>query len=138
FEMLEKESAPPWMIVREEGALSDERFDEYLFASDAVILHKYHNRYLRLLSATIFQVMGAGCPIFIPQQSEYFQPLKDEVIYYSDTEDLCRKLTAVCEDEKIAKNLIEAEEVYTHMRSAEKLAAIYIDVFTAVLKGRGL
>ncbi|MBE9593923.1 MAG: hypothetical protein IMF19_10655, partial [Proteobacteria bacterium] len=28
FEMLEKESAPPWMIVREEGALSDERFDE--------------------------------------------------------------------------------------------------------------
>ena len=59
--MLEKESAPPWMIVREEGALSDERFDEYLFASDAVIFHKYQNRYLRLLSATIFQVMGAGC-----------------------------------------------------------------------------
>ena len=126
------------MIVREEGALSDERFDEYLFASDAVIFHKYQNRYLWLLSATIFQVMGAGYPIFIPQQSEYFQPLKDEVIYYRDTEDLCRKLTAFCEDEKIAKHLIEAEEVYTHMRSAEKIAAIYIDVFTAVLKGRGL
>lgn len=138
FEMLEKESAPPWMIVREEGALSDERFDEYLFASDAVIFHKYQNRYLRLLSATIFQVMGAGCPIFIPQQSEYFQPLKDEVIYYTDTDDLCRKLTAFCEDEKIAKHLIEAEEVYTHMRSAEKIAEIYIDVFTAVLKGRRL
>ena len=138
FEMLEKESAPPWMIVREEGALSDERFDEYLFASDAVIFHKYQNRYLRLLSATIFQVMGAGCPIFIPQQSEYFQPLKDEVIYYTDTDDMCRKLTAFCEDEKIAKNLIEAEEVYTHIKSAEKIAEIYIDVFTAVLKGRGL
>jgi glycosyltransferase involved in cell wall biosynthesis len=138
FEMLEKESAPPWMIVREEGALSDERFDEYLFASDAVILHKYQNRYLRLLSATIFQVMGAGCPIFIPQQSEYFQPLKDEVIYYTDTDDMCRKLTAFCEDERIAKSVVEAEEVYTHMRSAEKIAEIYIDVFTAVLKGRGL
>jgi len=138
FEMLEKESAPPWMIVREEGALSDERFDDYLFASDAVIFHKYQNRYLRLLSATIFQVMGAGCPIFIPQQSEYFQPLKDEVIYYRDMDDLCRKLTAFCDDERIAQHLIEAEEVYTHMRSAEKIAEIYIDVFTAVLKGRGL
>jgi glycosyltransferase involved in cell wall biosynthesis len=138
FEMLEKESAPPWMIVREEGALSDERFDEYLFASDAVIFHKYQNRYLRLLSATIFQAMGAGCPICIPQQSEYFQPLKDEVIYYSDTDDMCRKLTALCEDDRIAKSVIEAEEVYTDMRSAEKIAEIYIDVFTAVLKGRGL
>ena len=38
----------------------------------------------------------------------------------------------------MAERLIEAEEVYTHMRSAEKIAEIYIDVFTAVLKGRGL
>jgi hypothetical protein len=98
--MLEKESAPSWMIVREEGALSDERFDEYLFASDAVIFHKYHVRYPRLVSATIFQAIGTDCPIFIPQQSEYFQPLKDEVVYYSDTEDLCRKLIAFCEDER--------------------------------------
>jgi hypothetical protein len=138
YEMLEKEWAPPWMIVREEGALSDERFDEYLFASDAVIFHKYQNRVLRLVSATIFQAMGAGCPIFIPQQSEYFQPLKDEVIYYSDMEDLCRKLVDFCEDEGIAKRVIESEEVYTRMRSAEKIASIYIEVFTEILKKRGL
>jgi len=136
YEMVEKESAPPWMIVREEEALSDERFDEYLFASDAVILHKYHNRYHRLISDTIFQAMGAGCPIFIPQQSEYFQPLKDEVVYYNDSEDLCRKLNALFEDERNVQRVIEAEEVYTHMRSAEKIAGIYIDVFTEVLKGR--
>ena len=138
YEMLEKELAPSWMIVREEGALSDERFDEYLFASDVVIFHKYHVRYPRLVSATIFQAIGADCPIFIPQQSEYFQPLKDEVVYYSDTEDLCRKLIAFCEDEEIAKRVIEAEEVYTHIRSAKKIAEIYIDVFTGVLKERGL
>ncbi len=137
YEMLEKESAPPWMIVREEGALSVERFDEYLFASDVVIFHKYKNRYLRLVSATIFQAIGAGCPIFIPQQSEYFQPLKDEVIYYSDTEDLCKKVTAFCDDERIAKSVIEAEEVYTRVKSADKIAEIYIDVFTRVLKERG-
>jgi hypothetical protein len=138
FEMFEKESAPPWMIVREEGALSDARFDEYLFASDAVILHKYKEIQRRLVSATTFQVMGAGCPIFIPQQSEYFQPLKDEAIYYSDTEDLCRKLSAFCEAEWISEKVIEAEEVYTRMRSAEKVAGIYIDAFTEILKKRGL
>ncbi len=138
YEMIEKESAPPWMIVREEGALPDERFDEYLFASDAVIFHKYHVRYPKLVSATIFQAIGADCPIFIPQQSEYFQPLKDEVTYYTDTEDLCQKLVDFCCDESIAKRVIEAEEVYTHIRSAKKIAGIYIDVFTGVLKERGL
>jgi len=138
YEMLEKELAPPWMIVRAEGALSNERFDEYLFASDAVIFHKYHVKYPRLVSATIFQAMGAGCPIYIPQQSEYFQPLEDEVIYYTDTEDLCRKLVDFCKDEEIAKRVIEAEEVYTQIRSAKTIAEIYIDVFTGALKGRGL
>jgi len=91
-----------------------------------------------VISATIFQAMGTGCPIFIPQQSEYFQPLKDEVVYYSDTDDLTRKLIAFCVDERIAKRIIEAEEVYTHIRSADKIAEIYIDVFTKVLKERGL
>ncbi len=60
------------------------------------------------------------------------------MVYYSDTEDLCRKLIAFCEDEEIAKRVIEAEEVYAHIRSAKKIAEIYIDVFTEVLKERGL
>jgi len=38
----------------------------------------------------------------------------------------------------MVERLIEAEEVYTHMRSAEKIAGIYIDVFTAAFKGRRL
>lgn len=136
FELLEKESAPPWMIVREEKALSDERFDDYIFASDAVIFHKFQNRFHRLVSAAIFQAMGAGCPIFIPQQSEYFQPLKDEVVYYSDTEDLCEKLNTLFEDETMATRVTETAEVYTRMRSAELIAERYTDVFTEVMKRR--
>jgi len=38
----------------------------------------------------------------------------------------------------VAKSVIEAEEVFTRMNSAEKIAEIYIDVFTGVLKARGL
>jgi hypothetical protein len=136
FEMVEKESTPPWMIVREEGALSDERFDEYLFASNAVIFHKTHDRFNRYLSSVIYQAIGAGCPIFIPRQLEYFQTFKDEVVYYSDTEDMCGKLEAFFEDQKRVEQVIEAAEVYTRMRSAEKIAEIYIDVFTEVLRGK--
>jgi hypothetical protein len=135
-ELFEKESPPPWMVVREEEALSDERFDEYLFASDVVIFHKYQNRFHRLVSAAIFQAIGAGCPIFIPQQSEYFQPMKDEVVYYKGIDNLCGNLKAFLKDEKMAERVIEAEEVYTRIRSAEKIAERYIDVFTEVLKGR--
>lgn len=135
-EFFGKESPQPGMIVREEDTLSDGRFDEYLFASDAVILHKYQNRFHRLLSAATFQAMGAGCPIFIPQQSEYFQSMKDEVVYYRDTEDLCGKLEPLLNDEMTAKRVMEAAEVFTRIRSAEKIADRYIDVFTEVLKGR--
>jgi hypothetical protein len=136
FEMVEKEATPLWMIVREEGALSDERFDEYLFASDAVIFHKYQDRFKRYLSSVIYQAIGAGCPIFIPQQSEYFQTFKDEVVHYNDTEDMCGKLTTFFEDETLVNMTLEAAEVFTRMRSAEKIAEIYIDLFTEVLKGR--
>jgi hypothetical protein len=136
FEFFGKESPQPWMIVREEDALSDERFDEYLFASDAVILHKYQNRFHRLLSAATFQAIGAGCPVFIPQQSEYFQLMRDEVVHYSDTEDLCGKLSALLNDDMMAKRVIESAEVFTRIRSAKKIAERYIDVFTEVLKER--
>jgi hypothetical protein len=60
------------------------------------------------------------------------------VVYYRDTEDLCRNLVAFCEDKRMEKSVIEAEEVFTRVNSAEKIAEIYIDVFTGVLKARGL
>jgi hypothetical protein len=62
--------------------------------------------------------------------------LKDEVIHYTDTEDLCRILKAFFEDERIAKRVIEAEEVFARVRSAKRIAEMYIDVFTGVLKER--
>jgi len=136
YEMLEKEAPPPWMIVREEGTLSKERFDEYLFASDAAIFHKFESRYHRVVSSVIFQVLGAGCPIFVPQQSEFFHPLQDEVIYYKDVEELNKKLIAFFEDEEKVKKVTQAAEVFVRMNSAEKIAQIYIDSFTNVLRGR--
>jgi len=137
YEMLEKESPPPWMIIREESALSKERFDEYLFAADAAIFHKFESRYHRVVSAVIFQVIGAGCPIFVPQQSEFFRPLQDEVIYYSDIEELNKKLIALFKNEGEPKRVKETAKVFVGMNSAAKVAEMYIDLFTKILKKRG-
>jgi len=135
--MLEKESPPSWIIIREENALSKERFDEYLFASDAAIFHKFESRYYRVVSAVIFQVIGAGCPILVPQQSEFFQPLQDEVIYYSDAKDLSEKLITLFSNKKESKRLEQAAAVYVSMNSADKVAEMYIELFTKILKERG-
>ncbi len=137
YELLEKESTPPWMIVREEKALSKERFDEYLFAADAAIFHKSQSRYHRVVSSVIFQVIGAGCPIFVPKQSEFFQPLQDEVVYYSDAEELNERLIELFENEEKRKKVSDAAEVFARMNSAEKIANIYIDLFTRILKEGG-
>ena len=88
YEFLEEDNPPRWMIVRREEVLSHERFDDYLFASDAVILHKFQSRYRAVVSSTAFQALGAGCPILVPGKSDFFFPFKEEVIRYTDFEDL--------------------------------------------------
>lgn len=133
-EMLEVESPPSWMIVREEGALSEDRFDDYLFASDAVIFHKFQSRYYRVASSVIFKAIGAGCPIFLPQQSEFFRPFKDEAVYYSNSEELNKKLLALFKDDKKARRVAEAAEVFARMNSADRIADVYIELFTRILK----
>jgi glycosyltransferase involved in cell wall biosynthesis len=135
YEMLEKEAPPPWMIVREEDALSQRRFDDYLFASDAAIFHKFQSRYHRVVSSVIFQVIGAGCPIFVPKQSDFFHPLQDEVVYYKDIEGLNKGLSELLlHNEEKRKRLTDAAKVFAAMNSAEKIAQIYIESFTNVLK----
>ncbi len=135
-ELFKIKTPTPWMIIRHEKALSRERFDDYLFAADAAIFHKTQSRYHRVVSSVIFQVIGSGCPIFVPQQSEFFQPLKDEVIYYEDEEELNEKLIEYLENEEKREKVVESAEVFTRMNSAEKISNVYIELFTRILKER--
>lgn len=50
YQMVERGRIPPWMIIREEKVLSEEKFDHYLYASDVVILHKFQSLYLGVVS----------------------------------------------------------------------------------------
>lgn len=121
-------------IIREEGALSRDKLEKYLSASDAAVFHKLHSRYHNVVSSMIFQAIGTDCPIFVPEQSEFFNPLKDEVFYYSDVEELYTKLIRVLENHNEMSKVREASEVFVRLNSANKIAQRYIDLFTTILR----
>ena len=137
YEFLEEESPPPWMIVRREEPLSHERFDDYLFASDAVILHKFQSRYRGVVSSTAFQVLGTGCPILVPGQSDFFFPLKYEVIRYEDTEDLKETLVDLLEDGERYRALKAKAEEFVKENLPEKIAREHIKLFHSLIKEEG-
>lgn len=136
YQMLEEKSSPAWMIIRKEYVLSRERFNDYLFASDAAIFHKFQSRYQAVVSSTVFQALGCGCPIFVPQQSDFFHPLQNEVIPYGDIEGLNEKLLELFGDEGAYKRIEDAAEAFVLMNSPEKIAKRYIGLFTEVLRAR--
>jgi len=134
YEFLEEEEPPRWMIVRREEVLSHEKFDDYLFASDAVILHKFQSRYGGVISATTFQAIGTGCPILVPGQSDFFFPFKESLIKYTNLEDLKKTLVELTEDGERYKALQAKSMRFVNENSSEKIAEEYIKLFQSLKK----
>lgn len=129
YQMVEKDEPPPWMIIREEKVLSEKGFDDFLFASDCLILHKFKSLYLGVVSSTAFQALGAGCPILVPEGSDYFTPLKNELLHYSDISGLNEILIKLFQNEEMRKNLLDAANGFVAMNSPEIIAKLFIDFF---------
>lgn len=129
YQMVEKDDPPPWMIIKEEKVLSEERFDDYLFASDCLILHKFQSLYLGVVSSTAFQALGAGCPIFVPNGSDYFTPLRNELLHYSDGAELNDMIRELCENEASRDKVLDAADGFVQMNSPEIIAKLFIDFF---------
>jgi len=136
YQMVEKDEPPPWMIIREQKVLSEKRFDDYLFASDCLILHKFKSLYLGVVSSTAFQALGAGCPILVPEGSDYFTPLKNELLYYNDVSELNKMLIELFRDEETRKNLLDAANGFVAMNSPEIIAKLFIDFFVELGRPR--
>ncbi len=134
YQFLEEENPPPWMVVRREQTLSHEKFDDYLFASDAVILHKFQSRYHAVVSSTAFQALGAGCPMLVPGKSDFFFPFEEEVIRYVDFEDLKGTLIDLVRGGIRFKALQEKAVQFVKENSPKKIAEKYIELFNSLLK----
>jgi len=135
--MVEETSTPEWLIIRKEETLSRQRFDQYLFASDVAIFHKFEkkSRLHAVVSSTVYQALGCGCPIFVPMESDFFHPFKDEVLRYSDIEDLNKRLIEVLNDEGMRQKIIREAEGFVARHSPEEIAERYIGLFNELLKG---
>jgi len=136
LDVLEKFSPDPDTIIREEKVLSKERFDDYLFASDAVILHKFQSRRTAVVSSTVFQALGAGCPILVPRVSDFFRPLSSEVLRYMDREELRANLIDVLQEGPKSKEALQAASEYAERYCPQNIAKNYIELFESLLKGR--
>jgi len=129
YELLEEEHPPKWMVIRREKVLSRRRFDNYLFASDAAIFHKFQSRYAAVVSSTVFQALGTGCPILVSGQSDFFFPFKEEIIRYTDTEDLKKTLIDLLEDGERYNALRAKAEEFIKENSPQRIAEEHIEFF---------
>ncbi|NWF91872.1 MAG: hypothetical protein HXY46_03075 [Syntrophaceae bacterium] len=133
YQMVEKGRIPPWMIIREEKVLSEERFDDYLHASDVVVLHKFQSLHLGVVSSTAFQALGAGCPILVPGLSDYFRPLENEVLHYHDVHDLGEQLIGLLlRDGEKRRAVIDQADGFCSVNSPQIIAKRFIDFFVEI------
>jgi glycosyltransferase involved in cell wall biosynthesis len=136
YQMLEETLPGEWLTIRKEDTLTHERFDDYLFASDIAIFHKFEkkSRPHAVVSSTVFQALGCGCPILVPQQSDFFYPFHDEVIYYRDISELNEKIIGLFENEERYQKLIKQVDEFVLKNSPYKIASKYIELFERILK----
>jgi len=132
-QMLEDLTPADWRIVRRKDVISTKEFDDYLFASDAALFHKFQSRFHAVVSSTVFQALGAGCPIFVPQQSDFFHSWNKEVVHYRDISALNKKLIEVLGSKEKRKKLCEKAEIFVEKNSPEKIAKDFVKMFEKLL-----
>ncbi len=131
YQMLEEITPTKWRIVHKPRVVTTQMFDDYLFASDAAIFHKFLSREHAVVSSTVFQALGAGCPIFVPQQSDFFHTWKDEVMHYRDITALNKQLIEILYNEKKRDKLLERADKYVRCNSPEVIAKKFLDLYEA-------
>jgi len=137
YQMVERGRVPPWMMIREEEVLSEIRFDDYLFASDVVILHKFQSLYLGVVSSTAFQALGAGCPILVPALSDYFKPLENEILHYHDVKNLSEQLVdLLLRNGEKRRAVLDLADGFCSMNSPQIIAKRFVDMFVELGRPR--
>lgn len=133
YQMLEEVTPTDWRIVRKTDAITTKEFDDYLFASDAAIFHKFQSRFHAVISSTVYQALGTGCPIFVPQQSDFFHDWPTEVLHYRDITALNKTLIDLLANPKKKLKLEEKADKFVESHSPKIIAKKYIDIFEKLL-----
>lgn len=118
----------PSCEVRFERPLIDRVYD-YLHASDIHLLPKGISGNV-VVSSTVFQCLGSGTPIVIPD-TRYVEKLDKEVVKYrpNDRAHLNMQVSRLIKEETFTKATVNAAEKYVRGNSAQKIAQRFMDLF---------
>jgi len=133
YQMLEEVTPTDWRIVRKAESLTSKDFDDYLFASDAAVFHKFQSRFHAVISSTVYQALGTGCPIFVPSQSDFFHDWTKELYHYRDISALNKQLMALLSGKAKDARREEAAGQFVKEHSPEVIAARFLDIFERAL-----
>ncbi|MCZ6776689.1 MAG: hypothetical protein O7D34_09560 [Ignavibacteria bacterium] len=109
----------------------DELFT-YLYASDVLLIHRESSqKYKAVLSSSVCQVLGTGCPILF-HESNYVELHGDEIVKYRNFEEMKRKLIY------LFNNGFDISPVETFLRdhNADRIAERFLQLFDVLLRTR--
>lgn len=109
------------------------RLYDYLHAADALVINNGIEEGRAVVSTTIFQTLGAGCPV-LACDSNPVETVPDEVIIkYRSYEEFEKKLALLFESPDVAKALKKAQEEYVREHSPQKIGKGYIQLFESII-----
>ncbi len=113
-------------------ALSLEELYTHLHASDVLLIHRESSKkYHAVVSSSVCQVLGSGCPILF-HESNYVEHHGDEIVKYRDFEEMNAKLVDLFEN----KFDLSKVEAYLRLHRAEKIAERYLELFQVLAAQR--
>lgn len=114
------------MEIRQESPSIDRLYD-YLHASDVLLLHRKPCNGV-VVSSTVYQCLGSGCPI-LALNSNFFETLGDVVVTYTSFDDFQVKLFDVLQRGETYQASQRAADEFLKQNSAEIIARTYLEHF---------
>ena len=104
----------------------------YLHASDALLIHRESSqKYKAVVSSSVCQVLGSGCPILF-HKSNYVELHGDEIVKYRDFEDMKAKLIDLFSNEFDIKRV----ETFLKDYKDERIAERFLQLFEELIETR--
>jgi len=109
----------------------DELFT-YLHASDVLLIHRESSqKYKAVVSSTVCQTLGSGCPILF-HESNYVELHGEEIVKYRDFEDMKRKLVDLFQ----GRFDLSKVKAFLEERKAERIAERFLQLFEELIRTR--
>ena len=104
----------------------------YLHASDCLLYNK-PSRPVVVVASTVYQCLGAGCPI-VGRASNFSYPFNEEILKYRDLYEMEENIIDVFEEGEKFQRQQKAIRQYLKTKSAGPVADQFIKLFKGLLK----